>query len=101
MLNNDSARSTGALLHESGWTINRRVIGALLIREMLTRYGRNNIGFLWLFVEPMLFTLVLTAFWTATRSIHGSAIPIVAFALTGYLSLILWRNMPNRCIAAL
>ena len=42
---------------------------------MLTRYGRNNIGFLWLFVEPMLITLVLAIVWTATRAIHGSDIP--------------------------
>ena len=97
----NSPAATGALLRDSSWTINRRVIGALLLREMLTRYGRNNIGFLWLFVEPMLFTLVITAFWTATRTIHGSDIPIVAFALTGYSSLLLWRNMPGRCTGAL
>lgn len=81
--------------------INRRVIGALLVREMLTRYGRHNIGFLWLFVEPMLFTLGVTALWTATKSVHGSDLPIVAFALTGYSSVLLWRNMPGRCIGAL
>ena len=67
----------------------------------ITRYGRNNIGFLWLFVEPMLFTLAITAFWAATRSVHGSDIPIVAFALTGYSSMMMWRNLPNRCIGAL
>ena len=42
----------GSLVGTSSWTIARRVIGALLLRELLTRYGRNNIGFLWLFVEP-------------------------------------------------
>lgn len=78
-----------------------RVVWALVLREILTRYGRQNIGFLWLFVEPMLFTLVITVLWTATRQIHGSDLPIVAFALTGYSALILWRNMPNRCIGAL
>ncbi|PEQ13806.1 sugar ABC transporter permease [Novosphingobium sp. PC22D] len=78
-----------------------RILGALLIREMLTRYGRHNIGFLWLFVEPMLFTLGVTALWTATKSVHGSDLPIVAFALTGYSSVLLWRNMPSRCIGAL
>jgi ABC-2 type transport system permease protein/capsular polysaccharide transport system permease protein len=87
-------------LRES-WTIQRRVIWALLLREMLTRYGRHNIGFLWLFVEPMLFTLGVTALWTATQSVHGSDLPIVAFAITGYSSVLLWRNMPNRCIGAL
>lgn len=78
-----------------------RVIGALLRREMLTRYGRHNIGFLWLFAEPMLFTVGVTILWTATKSIHGSDLPIVAFALTGYSSVLLWRNMPGRCIGAL
>jgi ABC-type polysaccharide/polyol phosphate export permease len=68
---------------------------------MMTRYGRHNIGFLWLFVEPMLFTLGVTALWTATKSVHGSTLPIVAFAVTGYSSVLLWRNMPARCILAL
>ncbi|MEL7727916.1 ABC transporter permease [Citromicrobium bathyomarinum] len=81
--------------------VTRRVLGALLVREMLTRYGRHNIGFLWLFVEPMIFTLGVTALWTATKTIHGSDLPIVAFALTGYSSVLLWRNMPGRCIGAL
>lgn len=101
MVNNSPAPLTGGLLHESGWKISRRVIGALLLRELLTRYGRNNIGFLWLFIEPMMFTLLITVLWTATRTIHGSDIPIVAFAVTGYSSLLLWRNMPGRCNGAL
>jgi ABC-2 type transport system permease protein/capsular polysaccharide transport system permease protein len=81
--------------------VQRRVLGALLVRELLTRYGRHNIGFLWLFVEPILFTLGITALWTATKSVHGSNLPIVAFALTGYSTVLLWRNMPGRCIGAL
>lgn len=81
--------------------VHKRILGALLVREMLTRYGRHNIGFLWLFVEPMLFTLGVTALWTATKSVHDSDLPIVAFALTGYSSVLLWRNMPGRCIGAL
>ena len=85
----------------ASWAIQRRVIGALLMREILTRFGRHNIGFLWLFVEPMMFTLGVTALWTAAKLGHGSNIPIVAFALTGYSSVLLWRNMPGRCIAAI
>lgn len=81
--------------------IQGRVIWALLMREILTRYGRHNIGFLWLFVEPMTFTLGVTALWTATKAVHGSDLPIVAFAITGYSSVLLWRNMPARCIDAI
>jgi ABC-type polysaccharide/polyol phosphate export permease len=85
----------------ASWAIQRRVIGALLMREVLTRFGRHNIGFLWLFVEPMLFTLGITALWTATQAAHGSDLPIVAFAVSGYSSVLLWRNMPVRCIGAI
>ncbi len=81
--------------------IQGNVIRALFMREVLTRYGRHNIGFLWLFVEPMLFTLGVTGLWTVAGLQKVSALPIAAFALTGYSTVLLWRNMPNRCVAAL
>jgi ABC-2 type transport system permease protein/capsular polysaccharide transport system permease protein len=95
--------NTSRSLHELGdaWTIQRRVIGALFIREVLTRFGRHNIGFLWIFVEPMLFTVGVTLLWTAFESTHGSELPITAFAVSGYSSVLLWRNMPSRCILAI
>ena len=77
-----------------------RVIYALLMREVLTRYGRHNIGFLWLFVEPMLFTVGVTTIWTVLHAVHGSNLPIAAFAITGYSSVLLWRNMSFRTIGA-
>lgn len=83
------------------WTIQRRVLGALLMREILTRYGRHNIGFLWLFAEPMLFTIGVTTLWYISKLHQVSTIPIVAFAVTGYSSVLLWRSMPSRCISAL
>jgi len=82
------------------WRVQRRVVHALLMREVMTRFGRHNLGFLWLFVEPMIFTLGVTTLWTATKAIHGSDLPIVPFAVTGYSSVLLWRNMPARCIGA-
>lgn len=83
------------------FAIQRRVLGALLMREILTRYGRHNIGFLWLFVEPMLFTLGVTALWSLISADKFSNLPIVAFALTGYSSVLLWRTMPGRCLTAI
>jgi ABC-type polysaccharide/polyol phosphate export permease len=80
--------------------IQARVIWALLMREVLTRYGRHNIGFMWMFVEPMIFTLGVATLWTFTGLHRESSIPIVAFAVTGYSSVLLWRNMPNRCAGA-
>lgn len=84
-----------------GLLVQARVIKALFLREIITRFGRRNIGFLWLFVEPVLFVAIVTAIWTATRDIHRSQLPIAAFTLTGYTSVFLWRNTPSRCIGAL
>lgn len=77
------------------------VLWALILREVMTRYGRHNIGFLWLFVEPMMFTLGVTALWTISGLHHSSDLPITAFALTGYSAVLLWRNMPGRCVGAI
>lgn len=85
----------------ASWVIQKRVFGALLMREILTRYGRHNIGFLWLFAEPMIFTLGVTALWTIAGLHKISSLPIVTFAVTGYSSVLLWRSMPSRCISAI
>ncbi len=82
-------------------SIQSRVVGALLMREILTRFGRHNLGFMWLFLEPMLFTLGVTALWYSTKSLHGSTLPIVGFAITGYSSVLIWRNCANRCVHAI
>lgn len=78
-----------------------RIVKALLLREVLTRFGRHNLGFLWLFIEPMVFTIGVVMLWTALKSTHGSSLPITAFAITGYSSVLLWRSMPGRCMNAI
>ena len=91
----------GAARLWEGFRIQARVIGALLLREVITRYGRHGIGVLWIFLEPMLFTLGITAIWYAIKLHAVSNLPIVEFAVTGYASLLLWRNATNRCVKAL
>jgi capsular polysaccharide transport system permease protein len=76
--------------------IQRRVIHALLMREIITRFGRENLGVLWLVGEPMLFTLGVASLWAAAGLHHRSPIPIVAFAVTGYSTVLMWRNSANR-----
>ncbi|MBY4709349.1 ABC transporter permease [Burkholderia cepacia] len=92
--------NTGTSLRRS-FDIQRRVIGALLMREILTRYGRHNIGFMWLFFEPMLFTLGITLLWSMVKVEHVANVPITPFALTGYSSVLVWRNAVNRCNLAI
>lgn len=81
--------------------IQRRVLYALMMREIITRFGRENLGVLWLVGEPMLFTLGVTTLWTAAGLNHSSAIPIVAFAVTGYSSVLMWRNTVSHSVSAI
>jgi capsular polysaccharide transport system permease protein len=77
-------------------TIQRRIVGALLLRELLTRFGRHNIGFLWLFVEPMLFTMGVLGIWTLYHP-NRTPFPLTAFCVSGYATVLLWRNTIGRC----
>ncbi|MED5619496.1 ABC transporter permease [Ideonella sp. BN130291] len=72
-----------------------------MMREVITRFGRENLGVLWLIGEPALFTLGVAALWSAAGLSHGSGIPIVAFAITGYSSVLMWRNTASKCNAAI
>jgi capsular polysaccharide transport system permease protein len=92
----DSASSLGKSL-----AIQVRVLHALLMREVITRFGRENLGVLWLVGEPMLFTLGVATLWSASGLHRGSPIPIIAFAVTGYSAVLMWRNSATRCAAAI
>jgi ABC-type polysaccharide/polyol phosphate export permease len=97
-LNSREAQNASLL---DSFRIQSRVIGALLMREVLTRFGRHNIGFMWMFVEPMIFTLGVTILWNIMGMSKGGGISITAFVLTGYSTILLWRNVPGRCVMAL
>ena len=75
------------------------VIGALMMRELHTRYGRENLGFLWMVMEPMLFCLGVIIIWSLAqgRYTHGN-LTVTGFVMTGYLPLTLWRHITNRAV---
>ncbi len=80
-----------------GLTIQGKVIKALMIRELTTRFGRENIGFLWIMAEPMLFAGLVGVLWTYMKGSQEHGIGIVAFVVSGYLPLTFLRNTFNRC----
>ncbi len=82
--------------------IQSRVLHALMMRELITRYGRDNLGVLWLVGEPIVFTLGVTTLWSLAGLAHGGGgIPIVAFGVTGYSSVLMWRNATTQCSAGI
>lgn len=79
----------------------RSVIKALMLRQVIDRYGHENLGLFWLMGEPLLLTLGVMLMWTLIGLHHGDGIGIVPFALTGYTMLTLWRHVIGLMIRAL
>lgn len=82
-------------------SIQLRVIRALMMREIISRFGRQNLGVLWLVGEPLIFTVAVTTLWKAAGLHHNSPLPIEAFAVTGYSSVLMWRNTASKCNSAI
>ncbi len=77
-----------------GFAIHTRVIGAVLMRELHTRYGRENIGYLWLIGEPLMLGSVIALLHSGYPS-HGVIHP-VALTVVGYTIFIMFRGIVNR-----
>lgn len=84
---------------QEGWRIQVRVIHALMIRELTTRFGRENIGFLWIMVEPLLFAGLVAIMWRFMKGPEEHGISIVAFVITGYIPITLFRHGVSRSVS--
>ncbi|KQM67800.1 ABC transporter [Sphingomonas sp. Leaf17] len=78
----------------------KRVIGALFLRELHSRYGRDNIGYLWLIAEPMMLASVITLLHANAPTHFGSDIGPVPFTIIGYTIFIVFRGIFSRADGA-
>lgn len=92
-------RSNGSFL--TGLKVQGRVLGALILRELHTRYGRSNIGYLWLIGEPLMLATVITLMHMNSSSHHEGGIHPAAFMATGYCVFIIFRGIFNRAEGAI
>lgn len=99
-VSNAPASQKKSLLIE-GFKVQLNVIGALLMRELHTRFGRENIGYIWLILEPLILASVVTLLHTRTSTHFSSDIQPVPFALVGYCNFIVFRSIFTRADGAL
>jgi capsular polysaccharide transport system permease protein len=89
-----SAERGGALL--PALRVQLRVVGALTLRELGTRFGRDNLGYVWLFLEPAL----LGGAIGLVHHLSGHALPggvdVGTFWVVGYIPYYLLRGVLNR-----
>ena len=79
-----------------GLRVQTKVIKALMIRELVTRFGRENIGFLWIMVEPLLFAGLVGVAWTFMKGPENHGMSVVAFVVSGYIPLTFLRHSFGR-----
>jgi capsular polysaccharide transport system permease protein len=77
-----------------------RILWALLLREFATRYGRDNIGFLWVIAEPLIFAGGIGTVWSIIRPPYEHGLKLVPFLMTGYMPLIMVRQVANYSVNA-
>jgi capsular polysaccharide transport system permease protein len=82
------------------FSVQRRVIFALILRETKTRYGKTRIGYLWGLFEPMAHMLIfVTIFSFIGRSspLEGSVAMLI---LTGLFPYNIFSNLANQLMNA-
>jgi capsular polysaccharide transport system permease protein len=77
-----------------------RIIGALLMREMTTRFGREGLGFVWVVGEPLIFCLGVLFMWTLIKPEYEHGIRLGPLVMTGYMCLVLFRHMISFSLGA-
>ncbi len=80
----------------SGLRLQANVVGALIIRELHTRFGRENIGYLWLFAEPILLATAVALLHASQHLPISGGIRPVPFAIGGYGLFIMFRSVVSR-----
>jgi capsular polysaccharide transport system permease protein len=78
---------------ESKIKVQARVVFALVMREMSTRYGRTAGGYVWAVIEPITFIAMMSVIFSAIsrRPPLGDSFPL--FFASGYLSFHAYRDI--------
>lgn len=93
------ARKSGLERTLEGFRVQGRVIHALLLRELQTRFGRGHLGFLWLFLEPLLLATVIGTLKSLLRTEYPG-VPMFLFVVVGYAPYFAFRSIIGRAASA-
>jgi capsular polysaccharide transport system permease protein len=84
-----------------GTQVQGRIIGALFLRELRTRFGSMQLGYAWALIEPLVQITILVEIF----SILGRRPPLgtfyASFFLTGYLPYFVFSQLANRAATAI
>ncbi len=77
-----------------------RVLGALILHELKGRFANRALGFLWVFIEPMLHVLVFVALRELIGHLGPYGVPMSTFLITGIVPFFMFRNTLQKVMTA-
>lgn len=93
--------SAPSLLSEllQGLAVQRRVIVAIILREVRTRFGQYHLGYLWAVLVPLLLIMTLAFVYAALgrRAAHGASVELLLLSgMMAWLTFIDTQNQASR-----
>ncbi|MBA5776318.1 ABC transporter permease [Stappia sp. F7233] len=86
--------------HSSVFKTHIRVVAALTIREMTTRYGRKIGGYFWAILDPVAFIGLMSIVFSSVSHTPPIGRSFMLFYATGYLSFWIYRTLAEQTSTA-
>jgi capsular polysaccharide transport system permease protein len=81
--------------------VQKNAIGAVMMREFISRWGRRDLGFAWVFCEALVFGFPVLTVWHFVRPAYDNGLPMLPFLWTGYMSVMMFRHVTNTAVQAI
>src|SRR5690606_3667577 len=89
-----------AMQPATGFVGQVEVLHALILREMKTRFGEHQLGYLWALIEPVLWVGTFLGMFYVVGRTAPNGMDTPAFIYTGLLPFIFFRETCARTVAA-
>ena len=76
------------------------VLNALILREMRTRFGAHQLGYLWALIEPSLWIGTFVGMFAMAGRTAPDGMETVSFIATGLIPFMLFRETVGRAVSA-
>jgi capsular polysaccharide transport system permease protein len=84
-----------------GFVVQSQVVHALILRETRTRFGAHQLGFLWAFIEPVLFISTFVVLFSVSERSAPAGMTLFGFMVTGVIPYFLFREASSRVSVAI
>lgn len=98
--NNNTLKALPRLKPRGGVRVMFATITALLLRELQTRFGQYRLGYLWVFLEPLLSIGIMLIIFGAIRHQVAPGIDFVVFLVNGIIPFFMFRTGVMQAMSA-